>query len=327
MERSLRPPQIAAQGDAPNRSQWAALVRWRPAWEGCPPRLTPLTPEASARRYLRATDPEGSLILQLHPGPLSAADPFLRLQGWLAARGWPVVEVVASLPEVGVVVLEDLGDRHLSPQGGGAGYGVAVDLVADLHRLDPAGAPLAPPFDAALFLAEVRLFLDAFATLTGWRDTTRAEEILAPVCDALARLPRVICHRDYHRRNLMVVGDGLRILDFQDARLGPRAYDLASLLEDPYATLPEATREALRARYAARAGVAPEGYALAACQRLVKAAGTYCQQQVARANPAYLPHVAPALARAARAATELTAGHPRLAPLLADLGAAWERRR
>lgn len=325
MGKPLRPPTTDSQEDGLNRTQWRALVAWRPAWGPRPPRLTPLTPEASSRRYLRATDGDGSVVLQLHPRPIPADDPFLRLQRWLAEGGWPVVRVVTALPDAAIVVLEDLGDTCLSAATE-IDYEEAIDLLADLHRLAPAAAPLAPPFDAHLFRVELRLFLDTFTALTGWRRGGHAEAVLGPVCDDLARLPQVVCHRDYHRRNLMVTGAGVRVIDFQDARLGPRAYDLASLLEDPYTTLPEATRHGLRARYTAQAGEETPGYALAACQRLMKAAGTYCNQRVALGNPAYLEYVAPALTRALEAARHLTDDHPDLAPLLEELVAAWEQR-
>lgn len=237
-----------------------------------------------------------------------------------------MVRVVAALADAGIVVLEDLGDRYLSAESGSGDYAEAIDLLAALHRLDPADAPLAPPFDGRFFRNELSLFLDTFSALTGWRDTDRAATLLAPVCDALARLPQAVCHRDYHRRNLMVTDAGVRVIDFQDARLGPAAYDLVSLLEDPYTSLDEAIRAALRARYAAAAGAAAAGYDLAACQRLVKAAGTYCNQQVTHNNGGYLPYVAPALARALHAARRLADDHPDLAPLLAEFIVVWEGR-
>ena len=60
----------------------------------------------------------------------------------------------------------------------------------------------------------------------------------ATIVRELAAEPRVLCHRDYHSRNLMLRGDRLFIIDFQDARLGPDTYDLASLLRDSYVDLP-----------------------------------------------------------------------------------------
>ena len=132
----------------------------------------------------------------------------------------------------------------------------------------------------------------------------------APLCDALAALPPVVCHRDFHRRNLLVREGRVRPIDFQDARLGPRGYDLVSLLEDPYGDLDEGQRHDLVTRYRAASGASldDEEYGLAAVQRLLKAAGTFANQAANLANRAYLPYLSPALAGAQRAVHRL--GHP-----------------
>ena len=57
------------------------------------------------------------------------------------------------------------------------------------------------------------------------------------LADELADEPRVLCHRDYHSRNLMIHERRLYIIDYQDARMGPDTYDLASLLRDSYVDL------------------------------------------------------------------------------------------
>ena len=73
------------------------------------------------------------------------------------------------------------------------------------------------------------------------RDALRAEFV--EIIEELAGEARVLCHRDYHSRNLMVHEDRLYIIDFQDARMGPDTYDLVSLLRDSYVDLPEQTVE------------------------------------------------------------------------------------
>ena len=82
--------------------------------------------------------------------------------------------------------------------------------------------------------------------------------------ETLAAEPRVLCHRDYHSRNLMLHDGRLYIIDFQDARMGPDTYDLVSLLRDSYVDLPEQTVDELIAYFLAlkgdtgeRAGVPP----------------------------------------------------------------------
>jgi aminoglycoside/choline kinase family phosphotransferase len=138
---------------------------------------------------------------------------------------------------------------------------------------------------------------------------------VAPALAALAAeagrpADRVLCHRDYHSRNLMLppraraAGGRLVIIDFQDARLGPRAYDLASLLEDPYVDLTDGLRERMTARFLdgiCRPGRAPEyaaEYAAVAAQRLLKAAGTFAGQQTRFGVDRYLVYIPRALARA-----------------------------
>jgi aminoglycoside/choline kinase family phosphotransferase len=271
-------------------------------------------------------------------GPLvPEEDDFLRLQALLHRAEWPVPAVEGVLAGAGLVVLEDLGDTFLHRDAGLRHYREAVDLLVRLHALPARAADAGPPwnraFDARFYQRELTLFIDAFQALTGSQNAAARQDFLchtAPLCQALASLPKVVCHRDYHCRNLLLHDGRVRVIDFQDARMGPRAYDLASLLEDPYAGLPAEERRQLLMRYRQAAGegeVTDEGYLLATCQRLLKAAGTYAMQAVHRHDPSYLPFIAPALAGASRAAQGLTPLLPDLAAAVAPLRATWEARR
>ncbi len=86
----------------------------------------------------------------------------------------------------------------------------------------------------------VKHFLEAYRGVTL---STAAREALIEewqtIAGELASDPRVLCHRDYHSRNLMLHDRRLCIIDFQDARMGPDTYDLASLLRDSYVDLPD----------------------------------------------------------------------------------------
>jgi aminoglycoside/choline kinase family phosphotransferase len=107
----------------------------------------------------------------------------------------------------------------------------------------------------------------------------------------------VLCHRDYHSRNLMLRGDHLVIIDFQDARLGPDTYDLVSLLRDSYVDLPWATVDDLIAYFLALQGRSADReefrrrFDLMALQRNMKALGTFGYQTVARGNPVYIQYM------------------------------------
>ena len=118
----------------------------------------------------------------------------------------------------------------------------------------------------------------------------------------LADEPRVLCHRDYHSRNLMLHDGGLFIIDFQDARMGPDTYDLVSLLRDSYVDLDSRQVDELIAYFlalkhgtaACRPAEAAEfrrRFDLMALQRNFKALGTFGYMTVARGNPVYIQYI------------------------------------
>ena len=120
----------------------------------------------------------------------------------------------------------------------------------------------------------------------------------------LAAEPRVLCHRDYHSRNVMLSGGELYLIDFQDARMGPDTYDLVSLLRDSYVDKPESDFDELVSHFVAlkregRPSVAtpeweaafPTRFEMMALQRNLKALGTFGYQTTARSNPVYIQYV------------------------------------
>ena len=128
------------------------------------------------------------------------------------------------------------------------------------------------------------------------REALRAE--FAAIVRELASEPRVLCHRDYHSRNLMLHDGELYIIDFQDARLGPDTYDLVSLLRDSYVDLPEQTVDeliayflALKGRRAAAEREFRRRFDVMALQRNLKALGTFGYQTTARRNPVYIQYI------------------------------------
>jgi N-acetylmuramate 1-kinase len=147
--------------------------------------------------------------------------------------------------------------------------------------------------------------------------------------DELAAEPRVLCHRDYHSRNLMVHAGQLFVIDFQDARMGPNTYDLVSLLRDSYVDLPETLVESLRDDFGAEVDESPvefrRRFDVMAMQRNLKALGTFGFQAVSKANPVYAQYV-PRTLRYVRDNLERNSRfsrlHDILAPLLPEFGEA-----
>jgi aminoglycoside/choline kinase family phosphotransferase len=285
--------------------------------------VLPLTGDASDRRYFRVLRRRGpSRVLALHVEPFDPdALPFCRVAQLLAAMPMPIPAILDRAGDLGILQLEDLGDITLQAHLGAAPaaehsrlYRNAVSLIDALQRrgaelASPAYPPYGVAFDVDKLLWELEFFtkhyLEAYrgaaippaareALRRQWRDL--AEE--------LAGEPRVLCHRDYHSRNLMLHDGELYIIDFQDARLGPDTYDLVSLLRDSYVDLPEAAVEELIAYFIALKR--PSGdhaahrtweqefrrrFDVMALQRNLKALGTFGYQTSARRNPVYIQYI------------------------------------
>jgi aminoglycoside/choline kinase family phosphotransferase len=135
----------------------------------------------------------------------------------------------------------------------------------------------------------------------------------------------VLCHRDYHSRNLMLHDGSLYIIDFQDARMGPDTYDLVSLLRDSYVDLTDRELDELIAYFLAlrkgtgRSTSAEEfrtRFDLMALQRNLKALGTFGYQTITRRNPVYIQYM-PRTLRYARTNLEKYPRFARLRELLA----------
>jgi aminoglycoside/choline kinase family phosphotransferase len=154
------------------------------------------------------------------------------------------------------------------------------------------------------------------ADLTAEDRATLAEAIHSLAAE-IAGWPRVLCHRDFHSRNLMRHAEKLYWIDFQDARLGPSTYDLASLLRDSYVDLEEefVAERAEEFRQRAVPGESREvfrhRFELMSVQRNLKALGTFGYMATVRDNPVYLQYVPRTLANARRN----LARHPELAGL------------
>jgi len=148
------------------------------------------------------------------------------------------------------------------------------------------------------------------------------------VAEELAAAASVFVHRDYHSRNLMLSGDRVRVIDFQDALTGPRTYDLASLLRDSYVTLDETLLDRLIAYYLASTNYPPQDPAafrrlfdVSGFQRNLKAAGRFIYIEKVKGRPTHLPYVTPTLRSARRvlgAYSDFAELHELLAPYVPE---------
>ena len=298
-----------------------------------------LSGDASTRRYFRLTPPAGpSSIVALYPDPFDAtATSFYTVGEALIQMGLPLPKLLDHDGALGVYEQEDLGDLTLQHVLNDATMTQKVDLyreAIDEIVMAQRAAPRVPQraicfhtaFDIEKLSWELHYFEKHFLELhrrvdLSVEDRSKLAEGFHSLAAQIASWPRVLCHRDYHSRNLMQHQGKLFWIDYQDARMGPATYDLASLLRDSYVTLdeefvldraeefrqkgaPDETRETFGQRFE-----------LMSIQRNLKALGTFGYMAVVRSNPVYLPYIPGTLAHVRRNLER----HPELASLTSVL--------
>ena len=266
--------------------------------------------------------------------------PFVAVANGLRERGFSAPKIFFADHDAGFVVLEDLGAELLvagdPPMPIRERYERAVDVLIALHRHDlpdvlsvaPQVEHRIPPYDLDAFLIEAELLLDWYLPLRGAPASAESRagflslwrEALGPALDA--RKTWVL--RDFHSPNLLWLADRsgvaqVGLLDFQDAVMGPAAFDVASLAQDARVDVAEKLEIALLARYvegrrahdpdfdaAAFASI----YATLAAQRATKILGIFARLDRRDGKPQYLRHL-PRIYGYARRALR----HPALAAL------------
>lgn len=260
--------------------------------------------------------------------------PFINIQRHLHACKVAVPEILFYDAARGWMLLEDLGDitlaQELKEKANGDEsvlkdyYRKAIDTLLTIQTdatPDPSGGCIAHhrAFDQALFLWEFDHFIEYGIEARSGKPIPikQREAIRAYFSDIslrLASLPQVFTHRDYHSRNLMIQsgpgGAAIRVIDFQDALMGPPQYDLASLLRDSYIDLPERAIDELIGYYLQRrearsgervqAEMFREYFDLVSLQRNLKAAGRFVYIDRVKQNPNFLQYVAPTLRKVKR---------------------------
>lgn len=312
--------------------------------------IHPLAGDASARRYFRVVAHEESWVLMLwEPFLDDGSYPFLSVRKHFEKHGVQVPQVVALRADKGLVLLEDLGDLTLErkfwenqnqsmslPY-----YRQAIDELIKMHY--PASADQAHPctafkveFDTAKLLWEMnygREHLIEGLCQIKLKDPIRAElsKEFTNICERLHREPKFIAHRDYHSRNVMIKLGKVRVIDFQDARMGAIQYDLVSLLRDSYVNLSSEMQTELKNYYLSRRSqVAPQLpqvsrdnfeqiFELQTVQRCFKACGSFASFKMLRGDNRYLKYL-PQTLQSVRAALEHFKEYPTLRAILEDHG-------
>jgi N-acetylmuramate 1-kinase len=283
--------------------------------------VVPLAGDASSRRYYRVVKGNQSWVL-MEWEPFQNADqfPFISIQKHLHENGIGVPEILGIDAQKGLFLLEDLGDLTLERRFWEFQkqdsvipfYQVTLDLLVSLHRksLDktqwPRCTAYGVQFDVEKLSWELNytyknLFTILCPNKFSENDQTALQKEFMLLAKTLADAPQVLCHRDFHSRNIMIKGDRIYFIDFQDARLGPPQYDLVSLVHDSYVQLSDEHIHELITYYMT---IFPEVltlfktkenfmhyFYLQMLQRCFKACGTFAAILNQRGDRRYLKHL------------------------------------
>ena len=287
-----------------------------------------LTGDGSERKFYRVQLRSESLILLSDTTWTSSRD-YTPHQAYLESRGVPVPRFLAEDPKVGVLLMEDLGDELLQRPVLSAStrkmplLTKAMQVLAELHGKTfpvPASLPcFKRRFDKEKYTQEFEHtwvhLIDGFLGIGPITD--KEKKFVQLYCDKIETFqPLVFCHRDFHTRNILLHNQSLFLIDFQDARMGPPHYDVASILYDPYVPLTPTDRAALFASYrdvaqtfpfsekVRWADFEPQMKAIA-FQRVIKAAGSFASFYTRFGKKTHLSYIKPALTSALKLQGEL----------------------
>jgi len=282
--------------------------------------------DASDRKYYRATyllktSPDrlrSIVIMQL--ARLEPEPNFNCIQKFLKKMDIPVPDILRFDAERGLIFLVDCGDTHLvdkieaEPKNIVYWYQKAIEIIVAFHtRATENLTPDCPAknlfFDEEKLMWEMDFMLEHYVhgmlkNVLSFDEKNKTREALGTLCKSLSDQNRVFTHRDYHSRNIMIHNDKLKVIDFQDARMGPCQYDLVSLLKDSYIVIEESVRKELLEYYIE----CMQGYGREikrdsfykifdwmSVQRNLKAIGTFAYQSKILGNDRYLQYVEPTL--------------------------------
>ncbi len=282
-----------------------------------------LAGDASSRRYFRIVAENDSWVLMdWDPFVDDGKYPFLNVLEHFAKHHVNVPSVIAKSPSEGLVLLEDLGDLTLErkfwenqnqetvlPH-----YKLAIDELLKIHyeasadQTDCVAFKVA--FDTDKLLWEMNygrehLLLKLCDLKPSSATTAGLDKLYLNICETLNAEPKFIAHRDYHSRNVMIKLGKMRVIDFQDARMGAVQYDLVSLLRDSYVDMDSANENALidyylsgRTQYAKKNSLAKLSrsefdhvYEIQTIQRCFKACGSFSSFFNLRQDTRYLKYI------------------------------------
>lgn len=216
-------------------------------WGAVPPAtLTAASSDASFRRYFRWEGAGRSFVVMDAPPPQENCKPFVDIAFLLAKSGINVPKIYAEDLERGFLLLNDLGNKTyldvIDSENADDLFKDALQALLAFQQL-PMVAPL-PSYDVALLRRELELFPEWYVKRELGIEFDSAQQTLWQqvsdlLIDSALAQPKVLVHRDYMPRNLMLSEPNPGVLDFQDAVYGPVTYDVTCLFKDAFLSWPE----------------------------------------------------------------------------------------
>ncbi len=308
---------------------------------GCVPSVAEMPGGASTRRFFRLSAPgQASAVGMFFPEGAGSEEvghatgsgewPFVEVQRLLRSAGVRVPSLLRADTARGWLLVEDLGDwtlatrLHAFPGERTLRYQQAITGLASAHAslssLPATSIVAQRRFDASLLRWEVDHFLEWAIEAQGISLTSelraRFARLAATLVQRIEALPYGFTHRDYQSRNLMVLPeeDQLAWVDFQDAMLGPRVYDLVALLGDSYQSFTPEFVEARLAEYGAIRSVELETlrqeFILVTIQRKLKDAGRFVYIDRVKGDSSFLRFVSPTIDKVKAAVSHLPERDP-----------------
>lgn len=311
----------------------------------CPRSFELMPGGASTRRFVRVHFESGATAVAMFfpeatrsdelSKPVNAGErwPFLQVHDLLAAHGVAVPRILAEDCCHGLLLVEDLGDDTLAnylertPDARSELYQIAVRDLAraqiELANITASSIVGERAFDYDLLHREIEHFRDWALHAQGIQPTLAEAAVFKQAASHIARQaaswPRAFVHRDYQSRNLMVKRQadgtlGLTWIDFQDALLGPRVYDLVALLSDSYQTFTPEFIDQMLVEFLRYRGISLGEFNQLrfefdwiTVQRKLKDAGRFVFIDRVKGNSTFLPFVEPTIAKVRLALANLKA--------------------
>ncbi len=306
-----------------------------------------LAGDASNRRYYRVVhNNQSSVLMRWEPFDPNNY-PFLSVLNHFSKHKIHVPQVLGMDAGLGLVLLEDLGDLTLERKFWESQnqemslpfYHQAIDEIVKIHFVASADksdcTAFKIQFDTEKLLWEMNYGKDNL--ISGICKHTMSDKvaneisgIFTDICERLHQEPKFIAHRDYHSRNLMLKFDEMRVIDFQDARMGPIQYDLVSLIRDSYVNINDGMESKILDYYLTQSKkYLPQNfsrehfdqmYEIQTIQRCFKACGSFSSFYNLRSDTRYLKYISHTLKRVMKS-LELFPQYKAFAAVIVDSGA------